>query len=974
MKNGFLLSFFLLLTSSTWTLAQNGTIRGSVLDGTDGQTMVGVAVILKGTTTGAFTDLDGKFSMDVPPGTYDLVISYISYQTQTVEGVVVSAGKVTLLNNIQLQRASYGLKEVVITAEMVRRNEAGLTLMKQRSPVMLDGISSEKMLMIGDGNAVEAAKRVTGVSIEGGKYVYVRGLGDRYSKTMLNGMDIPGLDPDRNSLQMDIFPTNLIDNIMVAKNFTADMPADFTGGLMNIETKDFPDRRILSASLGAGFNPSMHFNPNYLSYKGGSTDFLGFDDGTRALPAQANSAFIPTPVNGASGAEVNRFVQSFDPTLGASEGPSFMDVSGSFTYGDQWSLKKDSTANKKLGVIFSLSYKNEYRYYDDVRYGEFQRHPDPDSLELRYATVQEGRMGEHSVLLGGIAGIAYKTDKSKVKLNVMHLQNGQSRAARFDIDNNGNAVGQSGYLAFSDNLEYNQRSLSNILLSGTHLFSADRWEFSWGVSPSFSVSDDPDIRKTAFTIGTSALSFNAGAGGNPTRIWRSLNEVNAPVKADMTLNYKFKERDSKLRFGAAHIYKERDYEIKFFDVQFFGTQSWPNPDANTVLDPSNIYDGTPGVNNIYYQSGNNTPNPNQYSSNVNNTGVYVSNELEIVKRLKTILGVRMENFVQRHTGRDQAFASGDTISGRNLVDEKVLDSFNFFPSANLIFAVTEKQNIRFAYSRTVARPSFKELSFAQILDPITNRIFNGSLFSYINEQGVVSWDGELKETDINNLDLRWEAFQGGGQMASVSGFYKQFLNPIELVRIPEQQTSTEFQPRNVGTGTLLGLELELRKNFDFIQEKLSKLSISTNVTLVRSEIRMSQVEFDARKRFERTGETVSNVRSMAGQSPFVINTGLTYSDTERGVDVGMFYNVKGKTLEIVGIGLYSDAFTEPFHSLNFSFNKKLGEEKRTVVDFKVANILNDRIETFYRSFEAEKQVFSSFNPGVGISIGFSHRF
>ncbi len=149
---------------------------------------------------------------------------------------------------------------------------------------MMGGISAAQIQLAGDGTAVEAAKRVTGVTIEGGKYVYVRGLGDRYSKTMLDNMNIPGLDPDRNTLQMDIFPTDLINNITVVKNFTADLPADFRGGLVNLEIKDFPDEKIFDVSVGVGFNPSMHLNSDYLGYQGGNTDFLGFDDGTRALP------------------------------------------------------------------------------------------------------------------------------------------------------------------------------------------------------------------------------------------------------------------------------------------------------------------------------------------------------------------------------------------------------------------------------------------------------------------------------------------------------------------------------------------------------------------------------------------------------------------------------------------------------------------------------------------------------------------
>jgi len=962
----------LLLIAGQQTFAQQGTLRGSALDQENGEPLIGVTILVKGTTLGTITDLDGKFTLPLNEGTYDIQISYVSYQAQVIEGVRIRSGETTLLNNIQMQAANLDLEEVVIKADMVRNNESSLMLVKQKSAAMLDGISSDRMALIGDANAVEAAKRVTGVSVEGGKYVYVRGLGDRYSKTTLNGMDIPGLDPDRNSLQMDIFPTGLMDNITVSKNFTPEMPADFTGGLMNLETKDFPDEKMVSFSLGLGFTPSMHFNPDYLRYQGGKLDFLGFDDGTRALPARASTRFIPTPTSGASAADIQNFVGSFNPTLGAERARSLMDASASFTVANQIPLGVQQEKSRNLGYIFSLSYKSAYTYYDDVQIGEYQRYSDPELLEMRYATTQQGQMGERSALVGTIAGLAYKTEHSKHRLTLLHLQSGLSRAAQFRIDNDGEAVGQSGYVAFSDNLEYNQRSLSNLLYHGTRVLKDYNWELDWRVSPTLSLSSDPDIRKTAFTVTPTSTFFSSGAGGNPSRIWRSLQEYNLPVRLDLTRRYQALSGDAELKFGAANTYKYRDYEILFFDIQFFGNQNWPNPDPNLVLDPENLYPNQP--NSIYYQSGNNDPNPNEYQSSINNSAFYVSNELQLTSRLRTIVGVRMEYYVQHHTGRDQAYASGDILNGRNLVNEKVLETLNFFPSLNVIYKTAERENLRLAYSRTVARPSFKEMSFAQIIDPITNRIFNGSLFSYVNAEGISTWNGNLVETDIDNLDLRWEVFYPGGQLLSISGFFKRFQNPIELVRIPEQQTSTEFQPRNVGDAMVYGLELEARKHLGFLAESLANLSINANVTVAQSVLTMSDVEFNARKNFEREGETITNERRMAGQSPYMINAGVMYSNEKLGIDFGAFYNVKGQTLEVVGIGLSPDVYTEPFHSLNLSLNKKLGKEQRTVIDLKAANILNDRIESFYQSFRADQQVFSSFNPGLSLGVGVSHRF
>ncbi|MCB0698684.1 MAG: carboxypeptidase-like regulatory domain-containing protein, partial [Chitinophagaceae bacterium] len=251
MKNSLL---FVLGCLMSITALGKGIIRGSVIDA-DGYPLMSAVVVVKGTTIGTVTDLDGAFTLNVESGTHQLEIKCVGYQPLNIADVTVKDDDVNVLNEIKLQPAGSKLEEVVIKAEAVRTNESALIAMKRRSTSIMDGISSAQMQLVGDGTAIEASKRVTGVSIEDGKYIYVRGLGDRYTRTTLNGIQIPGLDPDKNSLQMDIFPTNLIDNIIAHKNFSAELPADFTGGLVNIETKSFPEKKIFKVSVGIGYNP-----------------------------------------------------------------------------------------------------------------------------------------------------------------------------------------------------------------------------------------------------------------------------------------------------------------------------------------------------------------------------------------------------------------------------------------------------------------------------------------------------------------------------------------------------------------------------------------------------------------------------------------------------------------------------------------------------------------------------------------------
>lgn len=288
MTNRILLSLIAVLGSIAYSFAQNGFIRGTVFDDVTGETLIGVTLMVDGTTKGTATDIDGKFEIQIEPGTYTLRIAYVTHAPLTIENITVVRGEVVLLDNIRMKENTAQLGEVVITAQLTRTTEESLLAVKRRSINVMDGISSTSFRKIGDSDAAAAVKRVPGVSVEDGKYVFVRGLGDRYTKSTLNGVDIPGLDPDRNTVQMDMFPTSLIDNIIVLKSFTADLSGDFTGGIVNIDIKDFPEEKTFNISINGGYTPSMHFNDDYLTYESGSTDFLGFDDGTRDMPIGRN--------------------------------------------------------------------------------------------------------------------------------------------------------------------------------------------------------------------------------------------------------------------------------------------------------------------------------------------------------------------------------------------------------------------------------------------------------------------------------------------------------------------------------------------------------------------------------------------------------------------------------------------------------------------------------------------------------------
>src|SRR5680860_482632 len=314
--------------------SQQGELTGKLID-SDFQDPIAFAnVLVKGTTTGTTSDFDGKYSLSLDVGSYTLSYSYLGYKTVEVTDIIVKAGEVTSVN-VTLEPLAENLDEVVVSVSVKKNTETAVLGIQKKAVNLLDGLSAEAFKKSGSSDVASAIKSVPGVSVQGGKYVYVRGLGDRYTKSILNGVDIPGLDPDRNTIQLDIFPTNIIDNVLVLKSASADLPADFTGGMVNIITKDYPTQREYSLSLSGAYNPDMHFKDNYLDYKGSGTDFLGFDDGTRDVPINKNQD-IPNTFD--FDPRLTTITKRFNPELSAMRTKSLMDYSFGFTAGNQYNV------------------------------------------------------------------------------------------------------------------------------------------------------------------------------------------------------------------------------------------------------------------------------------------------------------------------------------------------------------------------------------------------------------------------------------------------------------------------------------------------------------------------------------------------------------------------------------------------------------------------------------------------------------
>src|SRR5690554_1991532 len=519
---------FVLMSFSCIGYAQTGTIKGQVSDGATNENLPGVRIMIKHHKRGDYSDLDGKFRIQATKGVYDLQLTYFGFDTLTILSVKIEPGEINDLGLIQLHSEASSFDEVIVSAQRKTDTENAILSLKQKSSKLIDGMSSAKFKKTGDSDAGAAMKRIPGVSLNDGKYVFVRGIGDRYSKTLLNGLEIPGLDPDRNSVQMDLFPTKVIDNIVVYKSASADLPADFTGGLIDISLNGSASKKTRSISMSTAFNPNYHFKSNYLTYEKSRSDAFAMGKSSREIPAENNIPFFAESVSNPNGVKAKRYqeiLKSFDPNLAAMESNSLMDVGIDANVGDFFKMK-----GYNIGYNLNVSYKNETQFFENALFSRYGLSSDRNIKEMEVREFQKGNYGENNVLLSGMLGLTLNTTKSKYSFNIMHLQNGTSTAGIFDYDKTDQGAVFSG---FQHNLEYAQRGLSNVILSGNHKFTNENWELDWASSTSLSSIDNPDIRFTRYEERNDG-SFNIGTeSGFPERIWRELNEFNTSAKVDL---------------------------------------------------------------------------------------------------------------------------------------------------------------------------------------------------------------------------------------------------------------------------------------------------------------------------------------------------------------------------------------------------------------------------------------------------------
>ena len=939
-KNNMKKTLIALILLSTNFIFSQSVITGKVIDGEFNELLPFANVLLltaEGENIdGTSTDFDGAFTFEVLKGTYILEFSFVGYDSKRITDVIVGQNEEYTLTATLLP-ASNSLDEVIVTTTAKNNTEASVLLIQKRAVNLIDGLSAQSIQKTGDSDLASAIKRIPGVSVQDGKFVYVRGLGDRYSKTLLGGLEVPGLDPDKNTLQLDIFPTNLLDNILISKSASADLNSDFTGGIVDVILKDFSLLPEYSFSIRGSYNPDMNLNDNFIGNENEAFNFLGFDNGYFDNPLSSKQE-IPFPETFNIGQSVlTRFLtQKLEATMDASRFQSFLNYSIGATASNQYNLSD----TKSIGYIASLSLKRDYEYYESFFNGTVEKENINKPLEPY--SEQVGEFGQVKNLGSALLGISVKTTNSKYKLNLLAIKSGESGA----IKGNYKEFIENPYNGDASILTYTDRNILSLPFSSQHIFNGGNSSLDIKIAPSIARVYDKDFKKTVFEIapnGNKLISPNTTQ--NPTRLWRSLKEDVISSKIKYNLDLKGEKIQGKIKFGSSFTYKQRDFETDDYRIAYRGLSSVLGGDANNILAPNFIYDLD--TNQGSYIKGD-FQRTNQYESSGQTFAGYISSELILSGKWKSTIGLRFENYLVKYTG--------ENIEAIKFNNEKLIDTKDLYPSLNVIRTINDDRNLRISYSKTTARPTFKEISAAQIYDPITERYFVGN--------------PDVNPTYINNFDLRYESYSDGNQIFAISTFYKQFIDPIEITAFDANQPSV-FIVRNNEEASVYGIELEYRK--DILNNDNHKLSLNLNTSVIQSIQTMSDAEYQGRL-ISNPDKEIDDSRELQGQSPYLINLGLVYNLFEKNIEIGSYYNVQGKTLEVVGIGNLPDVYPLPFHNLNLNISKSFGKNLDQSLTFKAENLLNSKRESEYDYYNIETSPFSIYNPGQSFSLGYSIKF
>ena len=852
-----------------------GRALGRVIDGESGRPLPGVYVGAEGAEYQTTTDERGEFSLALPPGKYTLQLAFDLYQVQAFEVEVQERQELRFASPIRMQLEAKRNLDKIVIREPSRNSTEAANRQRQDSAAVSDIVSGEEIRKAADSSASQAAARVTGATVVGDRFVYVRGLGERYGNALFNGAPLPSPEPEQQAVPLDVFPASLLANLRIAKSATADIPGDFAGGSVQINTQDFPSRFQLHADIHLGANLQTAFQPA-LTYSGGRLDFLGFDDGTRARPRRQP---------GQSDLDYYRSFPNIWSTTRGSGAPSY---GLSFSVGGSKELR-----GRRLGYLAALTYGAEAQTrFEEVR--TFYLDADADHRPVLRPNIEydNGSFGDgtprqswrstSSVSWAALTSLSLQAAPGhRISLSGLFTQSSDDEARVYEGYNSGTDR-EVRYLR----LRFIARSMLLAQLSGSSLLRSRLGDgvLDWNLTYALAARNEPDTREIAYQRGTEGGAFRlANSGTSGQRFYSQNGEHQAFAAVDYGQSFSsWGKLLGRFRVGASARGRFRDFSASRYRFGYTGVAP-----RDASLPPEELLGGEALGNPTEVRD---QTNPfDHYRGSMGIYSAYALVDLPLHKDLRVNLGLRLEISQQRVLTRTPDLPQTDSTLR--------LDSYDPLPSLNLVYKVRPTMYLRGSASMTLARPEFRELAPFQFTD-----FFGGE---------TVQGSPNLQRTRIANVDARWEYFLGPVDVLAVSVFYKYFDRPIETIIQGGADIIRSFA--NATSAYTVGAELEVRKELVFAGHGPRGLSLGGNVTLLSSRVDLSQTP----------GAQTDPNRPLQGQSPYVVNVFAEFEHPKWGTQARLLYNLFGERIDSVGAAGQPNRWEQPRHQLDLTLGQKL---------------------------------------------------
>ena len=914
-------------------------IKGVVIDKNSKETLIGAVITVDGTNVKAITDIDGNFQLDglKKDKTYTLYINYVGYKTLKIDGVQTKDANQT----IALQPDEQQLKEVTVTAVERRNTDAAMIQVAKNSPVIVSNVSAQEISRTQDTNAGEVIRRVPGVSLIDDKFVMVRGLSQRYNNVWMNGGAVPSSEADSRAFSFDIIPSSQIDNLTIVKSPTAEYPADYSGGFIIVNTKEIPAENSFNIAVGGNWNTSSAFK-DFSYSKGSGTDFLGFDNGMRNLNGGINAQL--NPQFDANGKPVGDYATSLlengfnNDWLVKSKKP-LGDLKLAASLNHRWML-----GGRTLGMLAALNYTNEYRTYEKMEnnlYGIYDATNDKPNY-LRHSVDDQYN---NNVRLGAMLNFTFLSKDGNHKYQLKNIFN-QLATSRYTWRE---GVSAQSNLERSAEYYYRSRTVYNGQLTGKHTFTSDALD--WSIGYAYANRHLPDRRRFLIDDALESGVYALSTGNDISREWTQLDEHILSLNINDKHHFKFGNFEPDLQVGAYGEYRSREYQTRNFIYNWnVSVNNMPSDFRHSDIPTLLSNETNMGYDKLYLLEEKQMRN-NYRGHNTLGAG-YLAMSLPFGK-LGIHAGVRFE-----HNDMELITNSRDYEKSESSRHYKTDD---VFPSLNTTYKISDQHQVRLSYGRSINRPEFREVSPAVYYD--------------FDLASNVQGNTELKNCYVDNLDLRYEWYPSRGELISLAVFYKHFDSPIEWTYTVAGGTDLIYSYKNAKSANNYGVELDIRKNLDFIG--LKDFSWSFNGALIKSKVQ-----------FEKGAKEED--RPMQGQSPYLINTGIFYKNEPLKMDIALLYNRIGK--RIIGVGRSEGStgddsnsrvphsYEMPRNTIDLSLAKKFG--KHLELKLNVRDLLAEKI--YYKQFadvtysngskKEVEEIARCYKPGRNIGLQAIYKF